>query len=161
MNDGLLSLSFTFVFGSQILVLFSQGSDRSSSCERVVDCLLSFLLYSESKQEKDRNVQIHDEFSHALGNQRHSRIENTTHVASSSQKVPQPRKRWAIPESDIIDDAYKTTMVTPPKPYERDSYVADENFVPISGQPGTGHIHFSLQHSYDVQCSMHVTVHFY
>ena len=159
MNDGLLSVSFTFVFGSQILVLFSQGSDTSSSCERVVDCLLSFLLYSESKQRKDPDVQIHDEFSHSLGNQRHSCIENTTHVANSSQKVPQPRKRWAIPESDIIDDAYKTTMVTPPKSYERDSYV--ENFVPISGQPGTGHIHFFLQHFYDVQCSMHVTVHFY
>ena len=111
----MLSLSFPLVFGSQILVLVSQGSDRSSSCERVVDCILSFLLYSESKHEKDRDVQIHDEFSHSLGNQRYSCIENTTHVVDSSQKLPQPRKRWAIPESDNIDDAYKTTMVTPPK----------------------------------------------
>jgi hypothetical protein len=91
------------------------------------------------------DVRRHHETDHSASDQRYYPIENGIRVVDLPQKSPQPRKRWAIPESDNFDDEYETSTINVQKSCEQDSYIADENFVPKSNQTGTGYIYLFHQ----------------
>eukprot|EP00250_Pteridium_aquilinum_P014959 c22305_g1_i1 orf=540-3911(-) len=135
-----------------------KGCYSSSSCKRILDCLLSLRCYHEKNQGKERPSDSSALFSrsgqHVVTSPWESALKVNGHSGSRTQKSPQPRKRWVIPG---YDNAYESNMpiaadslfsgrmtsmslhTNPSQTASRqDLYLTGENHAPSYEQPRTG-----------------------
>ncbi|MCO5564066.1 hypothetical protein L7F22_017722 [Adiantum nelumboides] len=129
-----------------------QPNYQQLSLERVVDCLLSLKSYHEWALGKQHTPKKNEGAS-VLNNEDSpspSSMKSYSHHASSAAKSPiQSRKRWVLPEQEIIGEGdmheLQEFLSTGGSPQPRHTLhkfsswertAADENFVPTSPQTG-------------------------
>lgn len=135
-----------------------KGCYSSSSCKRILDCLLSFKCYYEKNQSKEMPSDSFALFSssgqRASAPHLDSAVNLNGHSGIGTLKSPhQPRKRWVIPDYDstyyesnmpIVADSTlcigqmtSTALHTNSLP-KSSGHLTDENRAPSHDQPRTG-----------------------
>ncbi|KAG0585317.1 hypothetical protein KC19_2G003100 [Ceratodon purpureus] len=105
-----------------------QGSMSSNSSAKLVDCILALKSYHDWKQGGALGFWRLKSPSHPTGNM--NRSVSKFSRSKSMNNSSNARKKWAIPDSESLDDTSLTSLSNEPPTFEPDSSVSGHETLP-------------------------------